>query len=136
MRYQKKSPKKIKLIMVIFLIVIVMLIIGASLFGLLLGATYIFDQSLSDPDVLLNPVISGNDIIVTIYEGKRVDEMVKISVQIEGYSPVVRDVRKGETEVEFRGIAQYITGTKSVGVRGIFSDGSVALLKVSSLKFT
>ena len=62
--------------------------------------------------------------------------MVRISIEIEGYSPVVRDVPKGEKEIEFRGIAMYITGTRSVGVRGTFSDGSVALLKVASLKFT
>lgn len=135
-RYKKKSPKKIKIIMAGFLIMTIVLILAGSLFGLLLGANYIFDQSLSDPDVLLNPVISGNDIIITIYEGRRVSEMVKLSVQIEGYSPVVRDVPKGVTEIEFRGIAMYITGTRSVGVRGTFSDGSVALLKVASLKFT
>ena len=119
-----------------FLIMTIVLILAGSLFGLLFGANYIFDQSLKDPVVLLNPVISGNDIIVTIYEGKRVDEMVKISVQIEGYSPVVRDVLKGEKEIKFIGIAMYITGTKSVGVHGMFSDGSSALLKIASLKFT
>ncbi len=82
--------------MAVFLIITIMLILAGSLAGLLFGATFIVDQSLDDPDVLMHAAISGNDIIVTIYEGGRVDELVQISLEIEGYSPVIQDMPKGE----------------------------------------
>lgn len=122
--------------MAIFLIIAVMLILAGSLAGLLFGASYIVDQSLDDPDVLVHAAISGNDIVVTIYEGRRIDELVQISLEIEGYSPVVQDVPNGAKEIVYSGVAVQITGTRNVGLRGIFNDGSVNLLKVLVLKFT
>ena len=122
--------------MAISLVITVIIILVASLGGLLFGASYILDQSLSDPDVLVHPAISGNDIIVTIYEGRRVTELVQISLEIEGYAPVVQDVPSGATQIVYAGVASQITGTRNVGVRGIFTDGSVKLLKVIELKFT
>ena len=122
--------------MAIFLIIAVMLILAGSLAGLLFGASYIVDQSLDDPDVLVHAAISGNDIVVTIYEGRRIDELVQISLEIEGYSPVVQDVPNGAKEIVYSGVAVQITGTRHVGLRGIFNDGSVDLLKVLVLKFT
>ncbi len=77
--------------MAVFRIITVMLILAGSLAGLLFGMTYIFDQSLDNPDVLMHAAISGNDIIVTIYEGGRVNEMTQLSLEIEGYSPVVQE---------------------------------------------
>lgn len=122
--------------MVISLIVTTLAILIAALSGLLFGASYILDQSLDDPDVLVHPAISGNDIIVTIYEGRRVTELVQISLEIEGYAPVVQNVPDGATEIVYIGIASQVTGTRTVGVRGIFTDGSMKLLKIIELKFT
>ena len=122
--------------MVISLVIIVILILVASLGGLLFGASYILDQSLSDPDVLVHPSLSGNDIVVTIYEGRRLSELMQLSLEIEGYAPVVKDVPSGAKEILYVGVASQITGTRNVGVRGIFTDGSVQLLKIIVLKFT
>ncbi len=130
-RYKKRSPKERR-----FLIITIIVILITSLTGLLFGATYILDQSLDNPDVLMHAAISGNDIVVTIYEGGRVNEMTQLSLEIEGYSPVVQDVPKGEREIVFPGVAIQITGTRNVGLRGIFTDGTVILLKVIVLKFT
>lgn len=135
-RYKKKTPGQIRFIMVVFLIAAVIMILVGALSGLLFGASYIVDQSLSDPDVLVNPSLAGNDIVVTIYEGRRISELEQISVEIEGYAPVVMNVQKGASEVVFTGIAVQITETRTVGVRGIFTDGTVKLLKIVELKFT
>ena len=135
-RYKKKTPGQIRFIMVVFLIAAVIMILVGALSGLLFGANYIVDQSLSDPDVLVNPSLAGNDIVVTIYEGRRISELEQISVEIEGYAPVVMNVQKGASEVVFTGIAVHITETRTVGVRGIFTDGTVKLLKIVELKFT
>ncbi|MEA5037362.1 hypothetical protein SDC9_23539 [bioreactor metagenome] len=135
-RYKKKTQSQKRFIMVVSLTATVIIILIGALSGLLFGASYIVDQSLSDPDVLVNPSLSGNDIVVTIYEGRRLHELTQLSVEIEGYSPVVRDVQKGAHEVVFTGIAVQITETRTVGVRGIFIDGTVKLLKVVELKFT
>ncbi len=122
--------------MAISLVMTVILILVAALGGLLFGASYILDQSLSDPDVLVHPALSGNDIVVTIYEGRRLSELMQLSLKIEGYAPVVKDVPSGATEIIYIGIASQITGTRNVGVRGIFTDGSIILLKVIELRFT
>ena len=122
--------------MAISLVITVILILVASLGGLLFGASYILDQSLSDPDVLVHPALSGNDIVVTIYEGRRLSELMQLSLEIEGYAPVVRDVPSGAKEIIYVGVASQITGTRTVGVRGIFTDGSIILLKVIQLRFT
>ncbi|WP_319379281.1 hypothetical protein [uncultured Methanocorpusculum sp.] len=73
---------------------------------------------------------------MTIYEGRRVNELVQLSLEIEGYTPVVKDVPNGATEVVYIGVVSQVTGTRNVGVRGIFIDGSVKLLKVIELRFT
>lgn len=122
--------------MVISLVITVILILVASLGGLLFGASIIFDQSLNDPDVLVHPAISGNDMIITIYEGGRVTELAQISLEIEGYAPVVQNVPGGATEIVYVGIASQVTGTRAVGVRGIFTDGSMKILKIIDFKFT
>ncbi len=122
--------------MAVFRIITIIVILITSLTGLLFGATYILDQSLDNPDVLMHAAISGNDIVVTIYEGGGVNEMTQLSLEIEGYSPVVQDVPKGEREIVFPGVAIQITGTRNLGLRGIFTDGTVILLKVIVLKFT
>ena len=135
-RYKKKTQGQKRFIMVVSLTATVIVILIGALSGLLFGASYIVDQSLSDPDVLVNPSLSGNDIVVTIYEGRRLHELTQLSVEIEGYAPVVKDVPTGAREVVFTGIAGQITETRSVGVRGIFTDGTIKLLKVAQLKFT
>ena len=112
-RYKKKTPGQIRFIMVVFLIAAVIMILVGALSGLLFGANYIVDQSLSDPDVLVNPSLAGNDIVVTIYEGRRISELEQISVEIEGYAPVVMNVQKGASEVVFTGIAVQITETRT-----------------------
>ncbi|WP_143702766.1 hypothetical protein [Methanocorpusculum labreanum] len=122
--------------MAISLVITIIVILVASLGGLLFGASYILDQSLKDPEVLVHPAISGNDIIVTIYEGEKVGELVQLSLEIEGYAPVVQNVPSGATQIVYVGIASQVTGTRNVGVRGIFTDGSVKLLKVIELRFT
>jgi hypothetical protein len=135
-RYKKKSPKQRRTVMAISLVITVILILVASLGGLLFGASIIFDQSLNDPDVLVHPAISGNDMIITIYEGGRVTELAQISLEIEGYAPVVQNVPGGATEIVYVGIASQVTGTRAVGVRGIFTDGSMKILKIIDFKFT
>jgi hypothetical protein len=61
---------------------------------------------------------------------------MQLSLEIEGYAPVVKDVPSGAKEIVYSSVAVQITGTRNVGVRGIFTDGSVKLLKVLVLKFT
>ena len=135
-RYKKRSPKERRFLMAVFLVITIIVILITSLTGLLFGATYILDQSLEDPDVLVHAAIAGNDVVVTIYEGGRVDEMTQLSLEIEGYSPVIKNVPYGEREIVFSGVAVQITGTRNVGVRGTFLDGTVKLLKILVLKFT
>ena len=45
--------------MAVFRIITVMLILAGSLAGLLFGTTYILDQSLDDPDVLVHAAVSS-----------------------------------------------------------------------------
>jgi hypothetical protein len=105
------------------------------------GIGYIMDKSLADPDVLVNVAVRGDDVIVTIYDGRRIDELFMVSVQIEGVDlPNSVSTRHtpaaGKGEVVFKGACAGVTGERDVAVRGIFSDGKTEMLKLSKVKFS
>jgi len=121
--------------------IISLVIIGAFALAALLGTGYVIDKSLEDPDVLLHVFVVGNDVVVTIYEGRRVNELVMLSLEIEGVAlPVsvscVPVSTAGTGEVFFRNACAGVTGTRDIAVRGIFSDGGTRLLKMNTMKFT
>ncbi|MDO9523591.1 MAG: hypothetical protein Q7J08_07780 [Methanocorpusculum sp.] len=141
LRYKKQSQKEKRLIMIVILGIVSLIIVGACAAAVLLGTGYVIDKSLEDPDVLLHVFVVGNDVIVTIYEGRRIDELVMLSLEIEGVSlPTSASLKPAPNsstgEVYFTGVGEGVTGVRDIAVRGIFSDGKTQLLKMNTMKFT
>lgn len=141
LRYKKQSQKEKRMIMVVILAIISLIIIGACAGAALLGTGYVIDKSLEDPDVLVHVFVVGNDVVVTIYEGRKVDELVMVSLEIEGVSlPTSASLKPAPTsgtgEVYFTGVGEGVTGLRDVAIRGVFADGRTRLLKLNTMKFT
>jgi len=86
LKYKKQSQKEKRLVMVFILGLVSLVIVGAAAAAVVFGSGYVLDKSLEDPDVVLHVFVVGNDVIVTIYEGPRVDELEMLSLEIEGIS--------------------------------------------------
>jgi hypothetical protein len=136
-RYKKKTSQREKrFVMVIILAVIIVLIMVAFGAVAMFGTVYYVDASLDDPAVLLHVSLSGDDIIIGIYGGREADNLVQLEIEVEGYAHVFVDVPPGAKEVVISHAAYGVTGTRTVGVHGIFRDGKNVMLIVSSIKFT
>ena len=136
-RYKKKTSQREKrFVMVIILAVIIVLIMVALGAVAMFGTVYYVDASLDDPAVLLHVSLSGDDIIIGIYGGREADNLVQLEIEVEGYAHVFVDVPPGAKEVVISHAAYGVTGTRTVGVHGIFRDGKNVMLIVSSIKFT
>ncbi|ABN06875.1 hypothetical protein Mlab_0703 [Methanocorpusculum labreanum Z] len=141
LKYKKQSQKEKRLVMASVLAIVSIIIVAACASVALLGTGYVIDKSLEDPDVLLHVFVVGNDVIVTIYEGRRVDELTMVSLEIEGVSlPQSVSLKpapnSGTGEIYFTEACAGVTGVRDIAVRGVFSDGKTQLLKLTTIKFT
>ncbi len=98
-------------------------------------------KSLGDQDVVMHVTVSGGDVVVTIYEGRKVNELSMLVLDIEGVSlptsmSMMPSPDNGVGIVYFSNICNGITGVRKVGVRGIFTNDSSTLLKLNTIKFT
>ncbi|MEA5036814.1 hypothetical protein SDC9_35349 [bioreactor metagenome] len=142
LKYRRKvNQKEKRLVMIGILSMLILIIVLVCIFSAVFGMEYMINKSLADPDVLVHVTIRGDDVIVTIDEGCRVDELLMLSVQIEGVqlsnsvcTMNVSDVGTGE--VVFNGACAGVTGERDIAVRGIFSDGKTEILKLYTVKFT
>ncbi len=139
--YKRDNPKgKRKMVIGFFFIIVLIVLFFAVIIGFF-GSDYMIQKSLDDPDVVLHMEVSGGDVIVTIYEGRRVAELYLLVLEIEGVSlptsmSMMPAPEHGMGVIYFSNICNGITGVRKVGVRGIFTDGSSSLLKLSTIKFT
>ena len=141
-RYRAKDNQREKrLTMILILSVVIMLISGFCVFLAFFGTEYMIDKSLDDPDVLVSVGIVGDDVIVTVYEGRRIEELVMLSIEIEGVTLPSSMVTMpapttGTGKVTFKGACAGVTGERDVAVRGTFSDGGTRMLKLYTVTFT
>jgi len=139
--YKKDNPKGARrLAIVSFFIILLIVLSFAAIIGFF-GSDYMVQKSLEDPDVVLHMTVSGGDVIVTIYEGRRVNELSMLVLEIGGVSlpssmSMMPAPLNGVGIVHFSDTCNGITGVRKVGIRGIFTDGSSSLLKLSTIKFT
>ena len=139
--YKRENPKKKRRFVIAFFVFIMFAVFGVAVFAGFLGSNFMFHKSLEDPDVVLNIMISGGDIVVTTHGGRRIIELFTLVLEIEGV-PLSDTVSRmpapseGKGEVRYSGVCNGVTGVRKVAVRGIFADGSSSLLKVYSISFT
>ena len=139
--YKKDDRKGTRRLAITFFFIIALIVLVTAVILGFFGSDYVLQKSLEDPDVVMHVTVSGGDVIVTIYEGRRVDELIMLVLDIEGVSlptsiSMMPAPENGAGIVCFSNICNGITGVKKVGVRGIFTDGSSTLLKLNTIKFT
>ncbi|WP_319378715.1 hypothetical protein [uncultured Methanocorpusculum sp.] len=140
-RYKKDNPKSKRKLVIAFFIIIVFIALFIAIVAGFFGSNYVVQKSLEDPDVVLHVAVSGGDLIVTVYEWRRVEELRMLVIEIEGVSlpssmTMMPAALTGTGAVYFTNTCVGVTGVRKVGVRGIFTDGSSTLLKLSTIKFT
>ena len=139
--YKKDDRKRTRRLAIGFFFIFVLIVLVTAVILGFFGSDYVVQKSLEDPDVVMHVTVSGGDVIVTIYEGRKVDELIMLVLDIEGVSlptsiSMMPAPENGAGIVCFSNICNGITGVRKVGVRGIFTDGSSTLLKLNTIKFT
>jgi len=139
--YKKDDRKGTRRLAIGFFIIIVIIVLFVAVTLGVIGTGHMMHRMLDDPDVVMHVEISGGDVIVTIYEGRRIDDLSMLILEIEGVSipssmSTMPAPENGEGIVRFSNICTQITGSREVGVRGVYTDGSSSLLKMSTIKFT
>lgn len=140
-RYKRDNPRSKRNLVIAFFVIIVFIALFVAVVAGFFGSNYVVQKSLEDQDVVLHVAVSGGDIVVTVYDGRRVDELRMLALEIEGVSlptsmSMMPAPQMGTGEVCFSNTCMGVTGVRKVGVRGIFTDGSSSLLKLSTIKFT
>ena len=139
--YKKNNPKGTRRLAIGFFIIFLLIVLVFAIILGFIGTDHMMHRMLNDPDVVLHVTVSGGDVIVTIYEGRRVNDLSMLILEIEGV-PIPSSMsmmpapENGEGMVCFSNICTGITGVRKVGIRGVFTDGSSSLLKMSTIKFT
>ena len=85
-RYKRDNPRSKRNVVIAFFVSIVFIALIVAVVAGFFGSNYVVQKSLEDPDVVLHVAVSGGDIIVTVYDGRRVDELRMLALEIEGVS--------------------------------------------------
>lgn len=136
-RRKKKSP--IGLI-VIILIVVLMVAGGAgvALFATANAVTDIVDSS----GISLSCSVSGNDIIVTLFDGGRSNDIKAIQMEMQGYTLPpgysLKQVPDGHfpKTIKYENVASGITGDMAISFRATFNDDTSKVIWMDTVRFT
>lgn len=84
--------------------------------------------------------VYGDDLVVTILEGERIDELRYIILIIDD-NPLPEEISKkevttGETKYEYKSVLTNMKGSHMFGIRGIFDDGKSALITHKNIRLT
>ncbi len=82
--YKRDNPKGACRLAIVSFFIILLIALGFAVIVEFFGSDYVVQKSLEDPDVVLHVTVSGGDVIVTIYEGRRVNELQMLVLEIEG----------------------------------------------------
>lgn len=120
---------------VLFVAFVCMFCIGICGDAAFVKSTYI---SPYDAGIVLYVSISGNDLVVNVVGGKKIDELQSISLSIDGInSPAAaRPVSESGGKIIYPNQASGLTGTRMVDIHGTFSDGESQRLVMLNVKFT
>ncbi|MDO5846129.1 MAG: hypothetical protein Q4Q04_04300 [Methanocorpusculum sp.] len=134
-----KDGRKVTSGIFLVLAIIIGIILAAAAI-LLVSTGYLVDKTMESSGISVQINIYGDDIIVDIVGGERVGELQYILLIIDGYTlpgaAAGKAVSVRQRQIVYDSLAYGITGSRAVGVRGYFSDGSSHLLAQKSFKFT
>lgn len=104
------------------------------------SAGYLVDKTMESAGVSVQINIYGDDIVVDIVGGTRCNDLQYVVLIIDGYtlptSVSSKPVSVGQKSFVYDSLAYGMSGTRAIGVRGNFADGSTHLLAQKSFTFT
>ncbi len=91
-------------------------------------------------DVEMSVQVSGNDIVVVVFESESAQRIRSLHAYIEGKtnraSAMTRDHLLPGTAVIFHNLASDVSGTQFVIIEATFTDGSCSIVKYARLLFS
>lgn len=121
---------------IVIIIAVVIVAIGA--FIGIYAATQAVDSVISSSDVLIGASVSGDDIIVEIFESPKSSEVLGLTIVMEGYNipQGLSTVPVTNGKVVYKDMAIGITGSKQVSFKAQFTDGTTKTIWMDTLRFT
>ncbi|MDO5843951.1 MAG: hypothetical protein Q4Q53_02245 [Methanocorpusculum sp.] len=136
-RRKKKSPAGI--IFVVIGIFAVILCVGAV--GIFMMSQTV-DAVVHSSDIIISVTVSGNDIVVKLYESDEADKLESIELNMEGYSLPPGYSTKSVPLTSYPKIITYdsvafgMHGNMQVSIKGIFKDGTSKIIWMDTLKMS
>ncbi|MDO5845192.1 MAG: hypothetical protein Q4Q53_08640 [Methanocorpusculum sp.] len=132
-----KNRRSSKTGLILILIAVVVIIGLGGVVGMY-AASQAASSVVDSADVLLGVSVSGDDVIVDLFEVPADKEIAALTIVMEGYNIPVGLSTKTVTndKVVYSGIAAGITGSKQVSFKALFVDGSVKTVWIDTLRFT
>ncbi|MDO5844893.1 MAG: hypothetical protein Q4Q53_07095 [Methanocorpusculum sp.] len=134
---RKKSP--IGLIAIIAAVVCI--VIAGACVALFLTSNAVSDV-VDSSGVSLTCSVSGNDLIVTIYDTGRADDIEYITIAMEGYTIPpgysVKSLPSGNypKSIVYEDVATGISGNMQISFRATFKDGTSSIIWMDTVRFT
>lgn len=136
-RKRKKSPVGIIAVVVgVFAVVLVGLLIGFFMMS------QTVDAVVHSSDIIISASVSGNDLIVKIYESKEADKLESIELNLEGYSLPPGYSTKAVPATAYPKLISYdsvafgMHGSMQVSIKGIFKDGTSKIIWMDTIKMS
>lgn len=131
---RKASPG---LLVVISIGVAVLILSGAAV---VFAASYSIDTVQKSSGVFAHIEINGNDIVISILGGERAGDLDHVVLVLEGYTlppgTSSRHISGTGDTVVYPDMAHGLTGTRKIGVRGVFKDGTSMLIVNQEVRFS
>lgn len=137
-QYETIKRRKSSMAGLAIVIIVAVVIVAVGSFIGIYAATQAVDSVISSSDVLIGVSVSGNDIIVEVFDSPKSDDVVCMVIVMEGYNIPKGLSTKGvvDDKIIYSGIAAGITGSKQVSFKAQFKDGSTKTVWMDTLRFT
>lgn len=132
-----KRRKKSKSVPILILIIAVVIVGGGALIGVFVAGQAV-NNVVENSEVLIGASVSGDDIVVEIFDSPRSSDVVGLTISIEGYSlpQGLSTVPVTDGKVVYHDMAIGMSGLKQVSFKAQFSDGTSKTVWIDTLRFT
>lgn len=136
--FKKRKQSKAGLIVVIAVVALIVLCGGVA--GVVFS-TKTVDNVVGESNIFLSVSVTGNDLVVQIYDQGNCRDLQHIILAIDGYTMPAGIATKSLTSnfpqtVVYSGMAGGITGDRQVSIKGIFMDSSTSTVWIGTVRFT
>lgn len=134
----KKGNSGIGSLIIVFIAIVV--ILSAGVFAVYFTLNTTIDNVEESAGVIVQINVYGNDLVVTILSGKNIDELRHIMLIIDDTSLpeeiAKKEVKDGETKIEYKSVLSKMTGSHMFGIRGFFEDGKTVMITHKEIRLS